>query len=168
MEWSPTNPKPDLFVCHGFSRLEAIASLTKFKRILDLAMMKLAGRKGWYAAVIRHSGFRLGREYETPILAEPTPDGFLILLPYGEDVDWLKNVLVAGKCEIENKGVSYSVAEPEVVDREEAASFLPSRLRRQLGLYGVDTYLKVKHRAGLVDRAAHEVEQRKEESPEQR
>lgn len=114
------------------------------KRILNPAMMKLAGRRGWYAAVIRHEGRSSGKEYETPVLAEPTPDGFLIPLPYGERVDWLKNVLAAGECEIEDKGVSYPAAEPEVVDREEATPLLPPRTRRQLGLYGVEKYLKLK------------------------
>jgi hypothetical protein len=114
------------------------------KRVLNPAMMKLAGRKHWYAAVIRHRGRSSGKAYETPILAEPTPDGFVIPLPYGEHVDWLENVLVAGTCEIESQGISYSVTEPHVVDREEAAPFLSSRMRRRLGLYGVDKYLKVK------------------------
>jgi deazaflavin-dependent oxidoreductase (nitroreductase family) len=133
------------------------------KRILNPAMMKRAGGEHWYAGVIRHTGRKSGKEYETPILAEPTPDGFLIPLPYGEQVDWLKNVLAAGKCEIENKGVNYPVAEPEVVSREEAEPFLSSRRRRQLGLYGIDKYLKVKRHAGRLDQVAHEGEQRKKE-----
>ncbi|MGB3632553.1 MAG: hypothetical protein WA982_00780 [Rubrobacteraceae bacterium] len=114
------------------------------KRILNPAMMKLAGRKGWYAAIIRHEGRSSGKEYETPVVAEPTPDGFVIPLPYGEGVDWLRNVLAAGECEIENKGVNYPATEPEVVDREEAAPFVQPRTRRQLDLYGVEKYLKVK------------------------
>lgn len=114
------------------------------KRILNPAMMRYAGHKGWYAAVIRHSGRTSGKQYETPVLAEPTPDSFLIPLPYGEDVDWLKNVLAAGKCEIENQGLRYEGSEPHVVDREEAEPFLRSYMRRQLALYGVDRYLKVK------------------------
>lgn len=114
------------------------------KRILNPAMMKYAGHKDWYAAVIRHTGRRSGKPYATPVLAEPIPDGFLIPLPYGEHVDWLRNILAAGKAEIENKGLSYAVVEPAVVSREEAAPLLPSRRRRQLGLYGVEKYLRVK------------------------
>lgn len=121
------------------------------KRILNPAMMKLAGWKGWYAAIIRYEGRSSGKEYETPVVAEPTPEEFLIPLPYGEHVDWLRNVLAAGECEIENKGVNYPATEPEVVGREEAAPFFPSRTRRQLGLYGVEKYLKVKRDPAAPD-----------------
>ena len=131
------------------------------KRILNPAMMKRAGGEHWYAGVIRHTGRKSGKEYETPILAEPTSDGFLIPLPYGEHVDWLKNVLAAGRCAIENKGVNYPVVEPEVVSREEAEPFLSPRRRRQLGLYGIGKYLKVKRCADLSNRVAHKGEQGK-------
>ncbi|MGF1470394.1 MAG: hypothetical protein ACFB50_01475 [Rubrobacteraceae bacterium] len=117
------------------------------KRILNPAMMKVAGQRSWYAGVIHHEGRGSGKEYETPVLAEPTPDGFVIPLPYGERVDWLKNVLAAGECEIENKGACYPAAEPEVVGREEAAPYLPPRTQRQLDFYGAEKYLKVKRAA---------------------
>ena len=75
------------------------------KRLLNPAMMKLAGRRHWYAAVIRHKGRRSGREYATPVVAVPVAaDAFIIPLPYGEGVDWLKNVLAAKRATLESKG----------------------------------------------------------------
>jgi hypothetical protein len=54
-------------------------------------MMKLAGRRHWYASVIWHRGRRSGKEYAIPVVVKPIEEGFIVPLPYGEDVDWLKN-----------------------------------------------------------------------------
>jgi hypothetical protein len=53
-------------------------------------MMNLAGRRHWYPAVIRHRGRRSGREYATPVMAEPIAgEAFINPLLYAQDVDWL-------------------------------------------------------------------------------
>lgn len=114
------------------------------KHVLNPAMMKLAGRKHWYTAVIRHTGRRSGKEYATPVVAEPIEESFIIPLPYGERVDWLKNVFTSGQATIEAKGESHAVVEPEVIDAEEAFPLFPPRLRRTLRLLGIERFLKVK------------------------
>jgi hypothetical protein len=55
--------------------------------LLNPAMMHLAGRKYWYAAVIRHTGRRSGRSYATPVVADRVGDAFILPLPYGTGVD---------------------------------------------------------------------------------
>lgn len=60
------------------------------KYVLNPPMRLPAGRKHWYASVIRHIGRRSGKAYATPVVAERVPDGFVIPLPYGADVDWLR------------------------------------------------------------------------------
>lgn len=74
----------------------------------------------------------------------PTVDGFLISPPFGEDVDWLKNVLVAGRATIETRGETWTVVEPEVVGREIARPSLVLRVRLLFGLAGIERYLNVK------------------------
>ena len=115
------------------------------KYVLNPAMMKLAGRRYWYAAVIRHRGRRSGREYATPVVAVPVAgDAFVIPLPYGEGVDWLKNVLAAGGAVIESKGKTCDVALPEVIDAEEAFPLLDERHRRVWRRFGIERYLSLK------------------------
>jgi hypothetical protein len=53
------------------------------RHILNPAMMTL-DRRHWYAAVLRHKGRRSGREYATPVTADPTEDGFVIPLASGK------------------------------------------------------------------------------------
>jgi hypothetical protein len=74
------------------------------KHVTNPPMMALAGRRYWYAAVIRHEGRRSGKEYATPVKAVPVEGGFVVPLSYGEGVDWLKNTLAAGRATIESRG----------------------------------------------------------------
>ena len=105
-------------------------------------MMNLAGRRHWYAAVIRHRGRRSGREYTTPVVAVPAAgDAFVIPLPYGEEVDWLKNVLAAGRATVGAKGEIYDIFEPEVIAAAEASPLLDERHRRTWRRFGIEHFL---------------------------
>jgi len=115
------------------------------KHIANPRMLKLAGRRHFFVTVIRHTGRRSGRGYATPVVAMPTSEGFIISLPYGEGVDWLKNVLAAGRATIKAKGEIWAVVEPEVVDREIAQPLLPRGARLVLyDLGGIKRYVTVR------------------------
>ena len=107
-------------------------------------MGTLAGRKNWYAAAIRHTGRKSGKQYSTPVVAERIQDGFIIPLPYGARVDWLQNVLAAGRATVSAKGETDSVTEPEVIDAATALPMLSPRRRRTFERVGIVQYLKVK------------------------
>jgi deazaflavin-dependent oxidoreductase (nitroreductase family) len=129
-----------------FFRLQAIKPVTDKtrslnKRLGNPAMMRLAGRRYFFAGVIRHTGRSSGRKYATPIWAVPTAERVVISLPFGEDADWLKNVLDAGRATIEARGETWTVIRPEVVDRETAWRLLPRRARLLFGLAGIDRYV---------------------------
>ncbi|MEZ0351556.1 nitroreductase family deazaflavin-dependent oxidoreductase [Mycobacterium sp. pR1184] len=106
-------------------------------------MLHLAGRKHWYASVIEHTGRHSGKQYSTPVVTERVPDGFIVPLPYGTDVDWLRNVLAAGQATIRADGQSYRVAEPEIISAASAAAELRPERRRTYDLFKVKNYLKV-------------------------
>lgn len=95
------------------------------RRVLNPLMMRLAGRRYWYASVIHHSGRRSGREYATPVVAYAIDGGFLIPLPYGTDVDWLRNVLTAGEAILDVHGKTGTVREPIVLAWDQALPLLP-------------------------------------------
>ena len=114
------------------------------KRLLNPLMMRLAGRKHWYASVVEHTGRRSGSHYATPVVVERVPDGFVIPLPYGVDVDWLRNIVAAGHANIRAHGQSYEVVQPEVISAEAAIPQLRPERRRIYGWLGVKNYLQVK------------------------
>jgi hypothetical protein len=53
-------------------------------------------------------------------------------------------VLAAGQATIETRGETWSVAEPEVIDRETAWPILSRRARLLFGLAGIERYLKLR------------------------
>ncbi|RDI60466.1 nitroreductase [Nocardia pseudobrasiliensis] len=114
------------------------------KYVTNPAMMHLAGRKHWYASVIRHTGRRTGESYATPVVAERVADGFIIPLPYGTRVDWLRHVLSSGRATIRTGGRTYDVVEPEIIDAASAAPQLSPERRRAFQRFGSKHYLKLR------------------------
>lgn len=114
------------------------------KYVHNPAMMQLAGRKYWYASVIRQTGRRSGKNYATPVVADRVTDGFILPLPYGTRVDWLRNVLAADRATVKASGHAYDVVEPEIIDAASAASQLSPRRRRAFQRFGIDKFVKLK------------------------
>ena len=54
------------------------------------------GRLGTGYGSLEHVGRRSGRSYRTPLTVFTTDDGVAILLTYGPERDWLKNITAAG------------------------------------------------------------------------
>ncbi|GAA0250385.1 nitroreductase family deazaflavin-dependent oxidoreductase [Saccharothrix mutabilis subsp. mutabilis] len=113
------------------------------RRFLNPLMLSLAGRRHWYAAAIRHVGRRTGREYATPVVAVRVDGRFVIPLPYGTGVDWLRNVQATGRATLDVKGEHYQVVAPRVVDAATALPLLAPARRRVWRLFKIEQYLMV-------------------------
>jgi deazaflavin-dependent oxidoreductase (nitroreductase family) len=111
------------------------------KHVLNPAMLRLAGRKHFYASVIRHEGRHTGKEYRTPVVADRVVDGFVIPLPYGQHADWAQNLLAKGTGTLEHGGQSYAVTSPTVISASTAEAELPPRQRRVFERLGVRQFL---------------------------
>jgi deazaflavin-dependent oxidoreductase (nitroreductase family) len=116
---------------------------TSNKYLLNPLIVRLAGRKHWYASAVRHTGRRSGKQYVTPIVVERVGDGFVIPLPYGTRVDWLQNVLAAGRATISSQGESYDVVQPKIIDAAAALPVLSTQRRRTFQRVGIEHYLKM-------------------------
>jgi deazaflavin-dependent oxidoreductase (nitroreductase family) len=121
---------------------DAVRSFNKF--FVNPAMLHLAGRKHWYAGVIRHTGRCSGRSYVTPVVADRVADGFIVPLPYGTAVDWLRNVRAAGEATMTVGGQTYEVVSPEIINAAAALPQLSERRRRAFARLGIDRYVKVR------------------------
>ena len=121
------------------------------QRLLNPLVLSFAGREGSGGyAIIRHLGRRSGRPYATPVVAQPTADGFVIALPYGADVDWLRNVQAAGTCQIQRNGIDYTCGQPELIDQEAALSLIPERVRGIWQFLEIRQFLKLKQVAPVA------------------
>lgn len=103
---------------------------TLLKYTLNPFTLGLARRGYGPFAIIQHVGRRSGKPYETPILLGPVPDGFVVELTYGPEVDWYKNVLAAGGCTVLWHRKTYVINKIEPLDANtgRAAFPLPAQL----------------------------------------
>lgn len=60
-------------------------------------------------SLVRHVGRKSGKVYQTPIMVARVPEGFVAELTYGADVNWYRNVVAAGGCELLVGGRPYQV-----------------------------------------------------------
>jgi deazaflavin-dependent oxidoreductase (nitroreductase family) len=77
---------------------------------------------GWVPmmAIIEHVGRRSGKPYRTPVNVFTTDDGLAVLLTYGPDRDWVKNLSAADGGQIKHYGRTFAVKNPRVVSKADA------------------------------------------------
>jgi hypothetical protein len=66
----------------------------------------------------------------------------LIALTYGRDSEWVSNVLAAGGCELESRGVHYALSAPVLVHDPSRRRF-PVVVRVILGLIDANDFLQL-------------------------
>lgn len=107
--------------------------VARFNRYVTNPVQRLWA--GWLPpfAIIEHAGRHSGKQYRTPVnVFSATVDGkpgVAILLTYGPDRDWLKNLKAAGGGRMRRNGKSFAVADPQVVTKAEAATHVSTRAR---------------------------------------
>lgn len=117
---------------------------TSNKYLLNPLMLRLAGKRFWYASVVEHTGRRSGKTYSTPVVADRVGSDVLIPLPYGTQVDWLRNVLTAGTATIVRKGETLAVGAPELIDSTQALPLLPRNRRRTFERVHIGHFLRMR------------------------
>jgi deazaflavin-dependent oxidoreductase (nitroreductase family) len=129
--------------------------MRRINRAFTNRLMKpLAGRLP-PLAVVHHVGRKSGRRYQTPVLAFPTPEGFVTPLPYGTDTDWCLNWLEAGEGVVETRAGRSAVTDPRVVSVDEVLPLLPAILRPGVRLLGLPGFLVVERRVIARARPRH-------------
>jgi len=102
--------------------------LARFNRHVTNPIQRLWA--GWAPsfAIIEHVGRRSGTRYRTPVSAFGTTvdgkPGIAVLLTYGPDRDWLKNLTAAGGGKMRRNGRTFVITDPKVVTRDEAAPYV--------------------------------------------
>jgi hypothetical protein len=89
------------------------------RRYFNPFAMGFAGRPSSFWSVIKHVGRHSGKEYTTPVVAALHGDYFIVPLPYGQKVDWLRNTMSSGGCTLIYQGKVYSASRPETIAFEE-------------------------------------------------
>ncbi|HEU0192293.1 MAG TPA: nitroreductase family deazaflavin-dependent oxidoreductase [Mycobacterium sp.] len=99
--------------------------LARFNRHVTNPIQRLWA--GWAPTfgILEHVGRRSGKTYRTPLSVFSTLEdgqaGVAIMLTYGPDRDWLKNITAAGGGRLKRYGRTFPVTDPRVVSKAEAA-----------------------------------------------
>jgi deazaflavin-dependent oxidoreductase (nitroreductase family) len=92
--------------------------------------------------ILTHVGRKSGKVYRTPVNVFRAPEGFLIALTYGRESEWVRNVIAAGGCKLETRGVRYQLSTPIIVHDPTRRRF-PSAVRIMLGLIGANDFMQL-------------------------
>lgn len=107
--------------------------LARFNRHVTNPIQRLWA--GWAPTfgILEHVGRKSGRPYRTPLTVFSTSDGVAILLTYGPNRDWLKNITAAGNARMRRHGRTFTVTDPRVVSKAEAAEHVTGMARFLFG-----------------------------------
>ena len=116
---------------------------TFVKRFVNPILRNVAHSSLGPFALLRHVGRRSGKQYEIPIMVWRMKDGFMIVLTYGRNVDWLRNLQAADQGSLRWHKREYVFKRPEFIDTKTARQALPPFIKFVLGLRGAHEYVKL-------------------------
>jgi len=100
---------------------------------------------GWLPgfAILSYSGRKSGRLYRVPLNVFSRGDTYVFALTYGSEVDWVKNVLAAGDCDMRTRGRDVHLVEPELFV-DPTRHLMPLPVRIVLRLNNVNEFLRMR------------------------
>lgn len=101
---------PGLLMMGFRKRWLAKINIAVTNRITSLFAGRLPG-----FGILTHVSRKSGKVYRTPVNVFRAPNGFVIALTYSGQCESVKNVLVAGGCELKTHGKKYQRSAPKVV-----------------------------------------------------
>jgi deazaflavin-dependent oxidoreductase (nitroreductase family) len=94
-------------------------------------------------AMVQHFGRRSGKPFRTPVMGFPAGDKMWFALTYGAEVDWVRNVLAAGRCVIEYRRSNIALISPVLIQGDPDNQPFPFVVRMILRLTHVSDFLNL-------------------------
>jgi deazaflavin-dependent oxidoreductase (nitroreductase family) len=104
-------------------------AVARFNRRVTNPLARSLGQWAPTQGILEHVGRKTGRRYRTPLSIFDTDDGYVILIGYGLESNWVQNVLAGGPASVHKHGKTVPVADPRLVSKAEAASLVTSGSR---------------------------------------
>lgn len=104
---------------------------------------RAAGHRGFPLwGRLEHQGRRSGRLFSVPLAPRRTADGFVVALPFGPDVEWVRNTFASGTATMIWKGHRHPLRSPELIDLETASGAFPGLLKRIVRTAGIEHFIR--------------------------
>jgi deazaflavin-dependent oxidoreductase (nitroreductase family) len=100
---------------------------------------------GWLPgfAILTYVGRKSGKTYRTPINVFRNGQDYVVALTYGAEVQWVKNVVAAGGCELRSMGRTVRVTDPRLTV-DPTQRLMPMPVRLILRVMGVTEFLSLR------------------------
>ncbi len=108
------------------------------KRIFNRLELKKGVRP-----VITHIGRSSGKAYQTPLDAHPVEGGFIFILVYGSQSDWVQNILASGTAQLKAGSSEHKLNNPRVVTGDVAWRLLPETVKKPPGFLKISEFLQM-------------------------
>ncbi len=93
--------------------------------------------------VLTHVGRSSGKTYRTPLDAHAVDGGYIFIVMYGSDSDWVQNVLAAGAATLEIDGDEFELVSPRLVSKQDAWQQLSATTKAPPEFLRVTEYLQM-------------------------
>ena len=91
--------------------------------------------------VVIHVGRSSGTLYQTPLDAHATKRGYVLVVRYGPDSDWVRNILAAGTATLRVDGGEHQLESPRLVSQQEAVDDFDTGLDPGPDFFKAEHYL---------------------------
>ena len=100
---------------------------------------------GWLPGfgLLLYRGRTSGKAYRTPMNVFRHGDEYVLALTYGSDVQWVKNVMAAGGCDLKTRGRVVRLTYPRLFV-DPGRSTMPQPVRFFLGLMRVTEFMRLR------------------------
>jgi deazaflavin-dependent oxidoreductase (nitroreductase family) len=103
---------------------------------------RFAGRLPGFG-IVSYTGRKSGRRYRTPLNVFRRGSHYVFALTYGSEVNWVQNVLAARECDMEVRGRTVHLVEPELIV-DPTRHLVPAIVRVVLRLTETNEFLRLR------------------------
>ena len=104
---------------------QVMRRLARFHKWVSNPVLRLWATRLPRMAVIEHRGRSSGKGYRTPVMAFVADGEFVVVLNYGTQSDWVRNVEAAGSAGVLHRGKRFRLTHPRVIPVESAGLAAP-------------------------------------------
>lgn len=121
--------------------------IPKFVALINRRVFNPTELKRGVRPVLTHVGRSSGKTYRTPLDAHVVAGGFIFIIMYGAESDWVQNVLASGTATVSVDGERFDLESPKLLSKQEAWQLLSEKTKEPPNFLKVTEYLQMDVRA---------------------
>ena len=117
--------------------------IPKFVGLVNKRIFNPAELKRGVRPVLTNVGRSSGKTYWTPLDAHRIEGGYIFVLMYGSDSDWVLNILASGTAKLAIDGDEFDLVSPRLISKDEARQLLSEMTKEPPNFLKVTEYLQM-------------------------